>query len=72
MFTYNFKFFFLISGMIALFACQNRAWPQGDSSLVSPAAGDTSKLTLNMDAVYNRPFLEADKMPIAIGGYVEA
>jgi hypothetical protein len=27
---------------------------------------------LNMDALYNRPFLQATKLPIAIGGYVEA
>jgi len=31
-----------------------------------------SSLVLNMDAVYNRPFLETGKFPIAIGGYVEA
>jgi hypothetical protein len=28
--------------------------------------------TLNMDALYNRPFLQSTKLPIAIGGYVEA
>lgn len=33
---------------------------------------DTSKQRLNMDAVYNRPFLTAEKLPIAIGGYLEA
>lgn len=33
---------------------------------------DTSSLLLNMDAVYNRPFLQAGKTPVAIGGYVEA
>lgn len=33
---------------------------------------DTSGNKLNMDAVYNRPFLTAGKLPIAIGGYVEA
>lgn len=27
---------------------------------------------LNMDAVYNRPFLAAGKLPVAIGGYLEA
>jgi hypothetical protein len=32
---------------------------------------DTSK-QMNMDAVYNRPFLTAGKLPIAIGGYLEA
>lgn len=33
---------------------------------------DTTKTLLNMDAVYNRPFLELKKMPVAIGGYLEA
>lgn len=33
---------------------------------------DTSILQLNMDAVYNRPFLQFGKLPIAIGGYAEA
>jgi hypothetical protein len=33
---------------------------------------DTSSPALNMDAVYNRPFLTAGKLPVAIGGYMEA
>jgi len=33
---------------------------------------DTIKPKLNMDAAYNRPFLTAGKLPIAIGGYLEA
>lgn len=32
---------------------------------------DTSKQKMNMDAVYNRPFLKAGKSPIALGGYLE-
>ena len=32
---------------------------------------DTSGLTLNMDATYNRPFLQVGKMPVALGGYAE-
>lgn len=31
-----------------------------------------STLQLNMDATYNRPFLQANKLPIALGGYLEA
>tara|TARA_R110000737_G_scaffold33892_1_gene52152 strand:+ start:2580 stop:3707 length:1128 start_codon:yes stop_codon:yes gene_type:complete len=27
---------------------------------------------MNMDAVYNRPFLQMGKMPVSLGGYVEA
>jgi len=26
---------------------------------------------MNMDAVYNRPFIQAGKLPVALGGYVE-
>lgn len=36
----------------------------------TPRAADSLKL--NMDAVYNRPFVTGDKMPVAIGGYMEA
>jgi len=32
---------------------------------------DTTFKSLNMDAVYNRPFLTAHKMPVAVGGYLE-
>ncbi len=32
---------------------------------------DTGKVMLNMDAVYNRPFFQFGKIPIAIGGYAE-
>lgn len=35
-------------------------------------AQDTSKTAMNMDAVYNRPFLQVGKMPVSVGGYVEA
>lgn len=33
---------------------------------------DSNNLALNMDAVYNRPFLTVNKAPVAVGGYVEA
>jgi hypothetical protein len=35
-------------------------------------AKDTSGMLLNMDAVYNRPFLQSGKFPVALGGYAEA
>jgi hypothetical protein len=44
---------------------------QGDSTRVKRSSTDTSKLLLNMDAVYNRPFLQYGKVPLAIGGYAE-
>jgi hypothetical protein len=46
---------------------------QVDTSLFKrPAKADTTRGgRLNMDAVYNRPFLTFDKIPVSIGGYVE-
>ncbi len=59
---------------IALGLCAGLAAAQIDSSLFVPAgAPDTSsKQVMNMDAIYNRPFLTFDKVPVSIGGYVEA
>ncbi|MEK6781403.1 MAG: hypothetical protein AABY93_06835 [Bacteroidota bacterium] len=45
---------------------------QIDSTLFRRTQKDTSRLLLNMDAVYNRPFLSVSKVPVALGGYVEA
>ena len=45
---------------------------QIDPSLLRRVAKDTSKTQLNMDAVYNRPFLQVGKLPVALGGYTEA
>jgi len=44
---------------------------QKDSSFKKRIYKDTVKQNLNMDAVYNRPFLTVGKLPIAIGGYLE-
>jgi hypothetical protein len=60
---------------ITISICSFRpAMAQIDSTLLkSPsAAKDTLKHTLNMDAIYNRPFLQLGKSPISIGGYVES
>lgn len=45
---------------------------QIDPALLRRTAMDTSGLLLNMDAVYNRPFLQFGKLPVALGGYAEA
>ncbi len=44
---------------------------QIDSSLLKRAVKDTIKSTMNMDAVYNRPFLGLGKSPVSLGGYAE-
>lgn len=45
---------------------------QNDSTKIHHVLQDSSKLLLNLDAVYNRPFLQYGKIPVAIGGYAEA
>ena len=46
---------------------------QVDSTLFKRIPKDTSfTKAMNMDAVYNRPFLTYNKVPVAVGGYVEA
>jgi hypothetical protein len=45
---------------------------QIDSTLFRRTQSDTSKIHMNMDAVYNRPFLTMSKIPVSVGGYVEA
>ena len=45
---------------------------QIDPSLLRRIPKDTTGLQMNMDAVYNRPFLQLGKLPVAIGGYAEA
>ena len=45
---------------------------QIDSTLLKRMPVDTSKNLLNIDAVYNRPFLEVGKLPVSVGGYIEA
>jgi hypothetical protein len=45
---------------------------QIDPVLLKRAPKDTGALQMNMDAVYNRPFMQMGKLPVALGGYVEA
>lgn len=45
---------------------------QIDPVLLRKQAKDTAGSALNMDAVYNRPFIQVGKLPVALGGYVEA
>lgn len=41
-------------------------------SIRDSVSADTLRQKMNMDAIYNRPFLSVGKTPVAIGGYVEA
>jgi hypothetical protein len=49
------------------FAC----FAQEAEPIVKRIPVDTAK-TMNMDAVYNRPFLQVGKVPVSLGGYLEA
>ncbi len=52
--------------------CCKMLFAQNDSSgWLKRVTADTSKSQLNMDAVYNRPFLQVGKTPVAVGGYLE-
>lgn len=58
--------------LFILFAVASQAFAQNDSSFLKRVQPDTTKLKMNMDAVYNRPFLQLGKLPVSIGGYLEA
>ncbi len=45
---------------------------QRDTSFFKKLPQDTSGIKMNMDAVYNRPFLQMGSLPVSIGGYLEA
>lgn len=45
---------------------------QIDPELLRRIPVKSDSLQMNMDAVYNRPFLQVGKLPVAIGGYAEA
>lgn len=49
-----------------------QAKAQIDPELLCRPQNDTGSLKLNMDAVYDRPFIQVGKLPVALGGYIEA
>ena len=50
----------------------NTVQAQIDPLLLKRIPKDTIKQTMNMDAVYNRPFVAVGKLPVSLGGYLEA
>ena len=59
----------LISSICCVF--WTSLWTQSDNLLLL-SADTTSDTGMNMDAVYNRPFMQIGKSPVSVGGYVEA
>jgi hypothetical protein len=43
-----------------------------DSLLINNPVKDSIRQKLNMDAIYNRPFMNVFKSPVSLGGYVES
>ncbi len=58
----QFLIFILLSNGIVL--------AQIDSALLKKVQQDTA-IGMNMDAVYNRPFIDVGKFPVSLGGYME-
>jgi len=58
--------------LLLLLSIYHLATAQIDPELLRDPARDTSRRQLNMDAVYSRPFIQVGKLPVALGGYVEA
>ncbi|MDX2047698.1 MAG: hypothetical protein SFU87_12990 [Chitinophagaceae bacterium] len=58
--------------LIAILFCINDSFAQINPVLLRRTPKDTGLQKMNVDAVYNRPFLQMGKLPVAIGGYVEA
>lgn len=45
---------------------------QIDPALLKRIPKDSAGVTMNMDAIYSRPALQVAKLPVSVGGYVEA
>lgn len=57
---------------IVLLLISTWTFGQVDSTLFKRQETDTTQQKMNMDAVYNRPFLSYGKLPVSVGGYAEA
>jgi hypothetical protein len=58
--------------LVALLCSTAGLFAQIDPALLRNTVKDTGAMKMNMDAIYNRPFLQLGKLPVALGGYVEA
>lgn len=65
---YQMKYFFLFVAAILTLTCNGQA----DSAFFKRIAADTGRMRMNLDAIYNRPFLQMGKAPVSVGGYLEA
>ena len=61
-----------INLLIVLVFITGAVHAQIDPELLRKPSAQRDSLKLNMDAVYDRPFIQVGKLPVAVGGYVEA
>jgi hypothetical protein len=52
--------------------CVFSLFSQIDPALLKEVPGDSAMAKLSMDAVYSRPMLTSGKLPVTLGGYLEA
>jgi len=65
------KSIYIGSLLLVVLFHSNAVLAQIDSTLLKNIPVDTANRVMNMDATYNRPFLELGKLPVSLGGYVE-
>jgi hypothetical protein len=58
--------------LVLAIALAGRSQAQIDSELLRNPGKTSDSLKLNMDAIYSRPFVQVGKLPVALGGYMEA
>lgn len=61
-----------IATLLVLILATQLVYGQIDPQLLKVKVLDTTKKSLNMDAVYDRPFVAVGKLPVSVGGYMEA
>lgn len=70
---YNMRYLIQTVFILLSIGFSGQVYSQIDSSLLRRSAvNDTNRNKMNMDAVYERPFLEMGKTPVALGGYMES
>src|SRR6187551_701222 len=62
----------LVAIMVSLIFFTAEGFAQIDPLLLKEVPKDTIKSSLNMDAVYDRSFTTVGKLPVSVGGYMEA
>lgn len=62
----------VITILLSVFIFYQNIQAQIDPALLKEVYRDSASKGLNMDAIYSRPFVAIGKLPVSLGGYVEA